>query len=308
MSRWRVFGAVLIIIVSSSVLGPYYLSYLDTKTSVDLRYTELTQTPEPYSFTMPLRLRFNGSSPVGLENESGLAFRLTFTCPNETLVVNEPVTIDSVTVLDYAWTAFQEVDIIFQNSLAYPLCYEDNGVIPKAGTLSFYNPIGGDTVNAAAHNNVFRNITINCDTQVVWQVEGNYSPLIVVFFNDGTNKTYTTDDVIIHVYPRAQLAQIESERVSLSATQANLKLSEAVFILGIVSIVALVIQVLDVPTQMKCKYAEKTAYPQQAQTNTKQPIANKPWVSKKSTSRLTIHKKSPVTNTIRRIPVVRTIR
>jgi len=166
--------------------------------------------------------------------------------------------------MDYAYSTLDHIEIFFQNSLAYPVSYEDNGIIPKQGTLAFPNPyrIEGTGVTVS-------NITIGSSAQIIWPIEGDYTPIIGVFFTDGTNKTYTGSDVVLHVYPKEQLTQIDTERTSLEASQASLKLSEAVFILGSLSILAVVIQILDhsetngkytenaTNNQCKCPYIEQ---------------------------------------------------
>jgi hypothetical protein len=195
-------------------------------------------------------LRFNGTGPIGTFNESGLAFRLNFTYPNGTLIANEPVTIDSIAIIDYAYSTLDEVVIFFQNSLAYPFSYEDNGIIPKQGSLAFRNP-----VYIEGEGTVVRNVSVGSYTQITWPIEGDYIPIIGVFFRDGTNKTYTTSDVVMHVYPPEQLTQIETNRISLENNQASLDLSRAVLILSTVGIVALAFQIVD-RADNDCKYAQ----------------------------------------------------
>lgn len=166
--------------------------------------------------------------------------------------------------MDYAYNTLDHVEIFFQNSLAYPVSYEDNGIIPKQGTLNFPNPyrLGGT-------GTIVSNISVGSSAQVIWPIEGDYTPIIGVFFLDGTNKTYTGSDVVIHVYPAEQLTQIDTERASLESSQASLKLSEAVFILGSISILAVIIQILD-HSETDCKYTKKTTNTQDKQSEVKQ--------------------------------------
>jgi len=263
-TKFRFAIALIIVIISVAVLTQYYFQYLETKTVIDSRYADLTKPLQPYTFQIPLYLRFNGTNQIGLLNESGIAFRLTFTYPNGTLVTNEPVTIDSIAIMDYAYDTLDHVSIFFQNSLNYPISYEDNGIIPKQGILNFPNPY-----QIEGSGNIISNISVGSSTTVIWPIEGDYTPIIGVFFKDGTNKTYTGTDVVIHVYPAEQLTQIDTERASLEASQASLKLSEAVFILGSLSVLAIVIQILD-HSEKDCKYTKEATNTQNEERNVKQ--------------------------------------
>lgn len=258
--------AIIIVIISVAVLTQYYVQYSETKTVIDSRYADLTKPLQPYTFQIPLYLRFNNTNRIGTFNESGIAFRLTFTYPNGTLVTNEPVTIDSTAIMDYAYSTLDHISIFFQNSLAYPISYENNGIIPRQGTLNFQNPY-----HFEGTGNVISNISVGSYTQVIWPIEGDYTPIIGVFFTDGTNKTYIGNDVVIHVYPAQQLTQIDTERTSLEASQASLKLSEAVFILGSLSVLAVVIQILD-RSETVCKYTREESNNQHEQSEVKQEI------------------------------------
>lgn len=246
----RVVIAFLIVIIYAVLILPYFQTVQNASNDVSKEISDLTKPPQPYTFQIPLYLRFNGTNPIGQINESGLAFRLTFTYPNGTLVANEPVSIDSIAVIDYAYSTLDRVVIFFQNSLAYPLSYEDNGIIPKQGSLGFPNPIRIEGTDITV-----RNVTVGSSAQITWPIEGDYTSLIGVFFVDGTNKTYTTNDIVIHVYPKEQLTQIETNRVSLENNQASLELSKAVLWLSTIGIVAIFVQIVD-HTDNECKYSQ----------------------------------------------------
>lgn len=249
----RIVIAFAIAITYIVLVIPYIQNVQNASNDVSKEISELTKPPRPYSFQIPLYLRFNGTNPIGLINESGIAFALNFTYPNGTLIANEPVTINSTALIDYAYSTLDHVVIFFQNSLAYPFSYEDNGIIPKQGSLAFPNPL-----NIEGTNIVVRNVTVISNAQITWPIEGDYTPIIGVFFRDGTNKTYTTNDVVIHVYPQEQLTQIETNRISLENNQASLELSKAVVILSTIAIVAFVVQIVD-RTDNQCKNPQDQA-------------------------------------------------
>jgi hypothetical protein len=268
IAKWRIVIALIVIIISAYVLGSYYISYCDTKTTVDARYDELTAQPEPYTFQVPIYMTINNTDKIGMINETDIALLLEFTYPNETLVVNEPVFVNVTGLLDNAIENLDRITLVFPNSLVYPITYGDNH-FPIQGIWSITNPYYFEW----GSGNTYHNLYVSDTKTVIFPQEGDYSPIIRLVFKDNTNKTFYPDYINIHVYPKEQLKQYDTERASLVSSQASLKLSEAVFIISIVTVLALVFQILD-HTESERKHTEPTTDPQDKQTCPKQKICH----------------------------------
>ena len=70
-------------------------------------------------------------------------------------------------------------------------------------------------VSRVVSGNYFHNIYLGDTQTVIFPQEGDYSPIIRLTFIDQTNKTYHPDYISIHVYPKEQLTQYDTERASL---------------------------------------------------------------------------------------------
>jgi hypothetical protein len=115
------------------------------------------------------------------------------------------------------------------------------------GSLLFSNSYAG----LPAHLKV--NLVINASMQALWPVEGDYKPLVELFMLDGSSQNILVDSVVLHVYPQEQLAQIETNEVSLATNEASFNLSIVVFLFSIFTVIALIFQILDRPeTNRKC--------------------------------------------------------
>ena len=67
---------------------------------------------------------------------------------------------------------------------------------------------------------------------VTWPLDGDFKPLMVLFFQDGSTQETTTQDIVFHVYPQEQLTQLESTNVSVILTYAVFVLT----LLGVIGI------------------------------------------------------------------------
>lgn len=230
--------AFSILITFFIAINPYFVKNEMASQRLTQEIEELTKPNVPYTYQIPLYFSFNGSSPFLNANETDFGFLLTITYPNGTLIPNEIVDINATAVMDNAIAILDRVAIIFPNALSYPISYGENG-FPIQAIVSFQNPYNVE----AGNGNVFHNNYFERDVEVVWIVDGDYTPVIGFFFKDGTSKIYPTTNFVIHVFPKEQLTQLENNKVSLENNQANLELSKAVYWLSTVAVIVAVIAV-----------------------------------------------------------------
>jgi hypothetical protein len=225
-------------------------------------YTYVINSNQSRTFQIPIYIKFNSTSTLIPISESDVTFTLNFTYPYGTLIVNEPVTINAtITLKGVGAEQIQDTKIVFQNWLGYPNEYTEDDV-PIQGALDFQTPL--QIVNGSGNNIVDGHFQTSTSAQVVWAIDGDYKPLILFVFRDGTGYQTIDDNVVIHVYPNEQLTQIYANKVSVV-------LSLAVFIFSFVGVFALFFQLWDYETS-KCNYKPKN---NRASPNVKQSFRNK---------------------------------
>ena len=171
-------------------------------------YVDITTLPKPHTFEVPININLNGA--VGFV-DTQVSIGLYFTYPNGTLFVG-----DKVDIIGYAYLKRSVSDNIsmiaigFQNCLEYPIFEIFNG-IPKQGMLQFGNERFYLEVNKITGE--VESVWYT-SANVTWSIEGDYKPIIGIFYTDGKNSTMTTEDVVIHVYPKGQLTQIQTNKVT----------------------------------------------------------------------------------------------
>ena len=244
-SNRRKVTAISILVVYLIILSVYVFGIIiPLEGTISVRYNELTQTPKPYTFQIKMPFNLSNVYGVGLDTSMDVIIGVTFTLPNGTLVANEPVDISSTVALrSTAITRINYIDVVFQNCLTYPKYVDAQGV-PVQGILTYNNPVNAYLATNATPPSP---LVIGLNTKVYWSIDGDYKPVIEVFFFDGTNLVIDVNSVVLHVYPQEQLTQYETERISLETNQASLRLSEAVLVLSTVSILALSVQIWDHP-------------------------------------------------------------
>lgn len=263
-TRDRIIIAITIVIVSALLLIPFFFSYMEIKNSIDSRYNELSKPQEPYTFELPLYFDFNGTSRFGSINTADFGFLLNVTYPNGTLVINEPIEINFTAVITKVVETLDSVTVIFPSSLVYPVHYGENN-LPSQGILFFENPFSTEGTEGTIYHNIFYQST----AVICFPMEGDYKPLIKFTFKDGSSKIAEVTNVNLHVYPKEQLTALDTARLSLQASQASLRMSEAVFVLGTISVIALVVQVLD-HSETDRKQTKETTNSQDKQSNINQ--------------------------------------
>ena len=111
--------------------------------------------------------------------------------------------------------------------------------LPLQGILVFHNPINVESDS----NTTFNNIYVNSNMNITFPIEGDYKPIIGLEFKDNSTTYFEAKNTVLHVYPREQLKQLETERVSLESDLASLELSKAVFILSTIAVISIVVQI-----------------------------------------------------------------
>lgn len=235
-TKRRAFGVLLIFLYSV-----FFLVFLWNISSI---FGEIVSSTHKRTFLVPINMNLNGTRGF---YQTDIRLGLNFTYPKGTLVVNETVGIIGIAILKTNRTEnINFIAVSFQNCLAYEKC--DQFGIPRQAFLIFNNSQGSRGL-------VFDNDTkqfgyIMCDdVNATWSIEGNYSPIIGIFYNDNTNVTMTDEDVVIHVYPKEQLTQIQTNIVMVI-------LSVAVFALSFIGVLDLFFNLWDYEPQ-KCNYPKK---------------------------------------------------
>jgi len=144
------------------------------------------------------------------ENPPDVQIDVALRYPHGTLIVDDPVNISGVAIqygsLDQH---IQSLTIWFQNALSYPITQDENGMTEGIDLL----------MNVSQGNNkLIGSIT------AVWVLEGTYNPELSIVFTNETS-TYAkyvgvSPSVAITVYPKAELAQIITNNVSMILTIA----------------------------------------------------------------------------------------
>lgn len=144
------------------------------------------------------------------ETPSDILIDVALRYPRGTLIVDDPIDISGIAIQYGSLDQHVEsLTIWFQNALAYPVTQDENGITEGRDLL----------INISQGNN-----KLVGNTTVVWVLEGTYNPLLgLVFTNEtGTYAFYAgmSTDVAITVYPKAELAQILTNNVSMILTIA----------------------------------------------------------------------------------------
>lgn len=193
-------------------------------------YSEVSKSPEPRDVKLTLAVNLNGTTGFV---ESDIHFGLILHYSKGTLVVDEPVNVTGVAKLRSlkALSEVERVVVGFQNCLASPI--NPDKEIPEQGYLDFTQTNKFENNSGQEFGGLVSDLEAN--EEVVWTIDGEYKPIIGIFFKDNTNKTFTSDDVIIHVYPKEQLTNIQVNKV-------NIELTLAVFILTFLGVCSLMVE------------------------------------------------------------------
>lgn len=153
---------------------------------------------------------FNGRGSVPHGEIADVEADLTVQYPSGTLIVDESVTISGLAIVNRTIPEqVTSVDIYFQNAQASPIQQDVNGI--TKGADLFLGPTQNSSV-LAGHRTM------------AWSVEGSYNPEFIFNFANSTG-TYVTPlliatGVAITVYPKAQIAQLASNNISMILTMA----------------------------------------------------------------------------------------
>lgn len=200
--------------------------------------TKMMILPEKRSFIIPIYINHNGTSGFV---ESDIEFSLNFSYPKETLIIDERVEIIGLSVLKgNVADNITRILLTFQNCMEYGKF--DQWGMPKQAFLHFVNINGS---RGLAIDEEGRPVyLLSDDITANWFMDGDYKPVIGVFYDNNTNSTMVIDDVVIHVYPKEQLTQIETNKASVI-------LSFTVLILSIVGVITLFYYLWDYDSQKK---------------------------------------------------------
>jgi hypothetical protein len=164
-------------------------------------YNEITNAPHSRNFQVTFSVYLNNTINIELPD---VIIGLNVTYPNGTLVVDEPVTIFGKAVLNTPQAKnIGNIAIAFDNAYEFPQSYDSHG-IQKFVTLNINNPNNEDEL--LGHINLS------------WPIDGDYRLIGYIIFYDGSLKSMNNNNVVFHVYPKEQLTQIQSNKISLVLT------------------------------------------------------------------------------------------
>jgi hypothetical protein len=136
---------------------------------------------------------------------------LTVHYPRSTLVVDDQVTINGIVVVHDTPTGINilSITISFENALSSPVIQTD-GI--TNGSKLVFRPMNRTNGFAAK------------STTCTWAVEGTYHALMEYLWENATGQyrssTMQSPNMAITVYPKAELAQIETNNASMIVTVA----------------------------------------------------------------------------------------
>lgn len=153
---------------------------------------------------------------------------LTVHYPHGTLIVDDPVTMLGIAVLNTSIPQHvKSVTVHFQNALAFPVTQDSNNI--TQGVDIILDPTQNSSVLAG-------NVTM------LWALEGTYNPYFIAVYENAAGRFATpagiSPDVAITVYPKAQFAQLENNNVSMILTIA-------VYLLTLIGTFSLILSILD---------------------------------------------------------------
>ncbi len=149
-----------------------------------------------------IRISYNFSdSPVyALGSSPDIEFDLEMHYPRGTLIVDDPVDISGVAVLNSLRAQkVRMISIAFQGAQEWPVTQNNKGITNETNLCLWKiqdNKLMGKTT-------------------MVWALEGIYYPRATLQFVDGTSQPTLSSDVSITVYPKSQFAQIVTNKAIL---------------------------------------------------------------------------------------------
>lgn len=211
-------------------------TYLPVSSSIE----EINRTPQPRTIQIPIVLFLSGYT--GFAPEADITITLNITYPYGTLIVDEPVKIDAIALLHepIAIESIKRVSLGFQNSLL--VNSTDSEVIhnsmgePLQGGLNFLDWTADTVSYTDSNGNMYTSDVIIAYDSITlsWSIDGDYKPIIQWFYRSGnpySGNTSSTvaiyNEVVIHVYPKEQLTQIETNRVNTLLTTSLFFISVA---------------------------------------------------------------------------------
>ena len=211
--NFRIIG-IAVLILFFVVVSTYYII------TISEEYAEVTSSPEPHTLVIPFNINLKGQTGF-VETDVSVGLNLTY--PTGILVVNEPVEIIGIAaLLEENANNIDHISLSFQNCFAHPLNFSQWG-IPEQGFINFINKppdyAGMDYDRTTGKMIMY----MRSNATVTWTNEGSHTPIIGIFYKDGSNQTMFQENSPIHVYPRTHLTEIQS-------TKVNIHLAVAVFI------------------------------------------------------------------------------
>lgn len=171
---------------------------------------------------------FSGQTVTPEGSIPDIEIDLTVYYQHATLIVDEPVTISGIAVVNTSIPQhIRSMTLHFQNALAYPIRQNANN-ITEGIDLTLY-PTPNSSIYAGT-------------ATMTWALEGTYNPYFVVLFENRTGVFVTplaiSTDVAITVYPKEQFAQIVTSNVAMI-------LAISVYLLTLVGTGSLVLSLWD---------------------------------------------------------------
>jgi hypothetical protein len=231
LTKCQYLAIVLLIVLFGSSLYILPSLYAWNSANSDLQ--------NPRTFHITFFFYFNGQSVTPEGTIPDITIDLTVFYPRGTLIVDDPVTISGMAVVNRTIPErVASLTVYFENAQAVPIEQDVNGITKGADLL--LNPTQNSSLLLG-------------ETTMSWPVEGTYNPQFTITYTNGTGRYSTpllvSTSVAITVYPKAQIAQIVNSNVSMILTIA-------IYALTLVGTGNLIVDLWDrePPSQKKCKY------------------------------------------------------
>lgn len=220
---------LIILIVSTFILVSVVVFF-----SISEEMGDIARSPEPQTLVIPFNINLKGETGF-VKTDATIGLNLTY--PSEVAIVNDRIELVGKAKLSKnASELIDHISLSFQNCLTHPLKFDQWG-IPEQGFIHFINQPPDYAGLDFDRNTGEIFMYMKSDSNVTWLNEGTHTPIIGIFFKDGTNQTMSQDTSPIIVYPRTHLTEIKS-------TKVNMYLTTAVFIFSTFTVISICIEIL----------------------------------------------------------------
>jgi hypothetical protein len=190
-------------------------------------FAEVMTYPQPRTWQKDMGILLSSNFRI-TEATTDIDIYGTFYYPNGILVVDEIVNVSAKVVL-HTPEAQSIRGIVFGFQMGEDPAKKGENGIRESAQMNF--DMGDSFIEGS-------DVVMKNNTQVVWSTEGDFVPILYIINGTGYAREFNTNDLIFHVYPRAELINMDSNKTSILLTIA-------LFIFTVVGVVTLYFDLRD---------------------------------------------------------------